>query len=236
MAELEDDVLRAKEDPDYRNSFLKKNKKFILTTAYRTLNRYVTDSDDEWSVALLAFNEAIDEYEESRGSFESFAKLVIKRRLLNHSRSESKYRNEYSTEPTVLAGELSGEEDPSSFQMEVRSRISDLSTDDRRQKLVEEIGALKKEINSYGIDFFGLEAVSPKAEKTRKMCLALVAELKTDDALMKRLRETKSLPITELCARTRIQKKVLERHRKYIITAAEIVCGDYPLLKEYIPL
>ena len=44
MADLEDSVLRAKEDPDYRNSFLEKNKKFILTTAYRTLNRYVTDS------------------------------------------------------------------------------------------------------------------------------------------------------------------------------------------------
>ena len=161
---------------------------------------------------------------------------MIKRRLLNHSRSELKYRNEFSTEPSVLAGELSGEEDPSSFQLEVRSRITDLSTDDRRRRLVEEIGMLKREIGTYEIDFFGLEAVSPKAEKTRKMCLTLIAELKADDSLMKRLRETKNLPITELCARTGISKKVLERHRKYIITAAEIVYGDYPLLKEYLPL
>lgn len=236
MAEMEANVLRAKEDSVYRNSFLNDHKKFILTTAYRTLNRYVTDSDDEWSVALLAFNEAIDEFEESRGSFEGFAKLVIKRRLLNYSRSESKRRNEFSTEPAVLSGELGGEEDPSSFQLEVRSRVTDLSTDDRRQRLVEEIGTLKKEIGEYGIDFFGLEAVSPKAEKTKKMCLTLVAELKADDVLMLRLRETKSLPIAELATRTGISKKVLERHRKYIITAAEIVSGDYPLLKEYIPL
>ena len=63
-----------------------------------------------------------------------------------------------------------------------------------------------------------------------------LAELKADDVLMLRLRETKSLPIAELATRTGISKKVLERHRKYIITAAEIVSGDYPLLKEYIPL
>ena len=236
MAELNADAVRAKSDPEYRESFLKDSKTFILTTAYRTLNRYVTDSDDEWSVALLAFNEAIDEYEESRGSFEGFARLVIKRRLLNHSRSESKTRNEYSTEPSVLAGDLSGEEDPSSFQLEVQSRVSELSSDDRRQKLREEIGALKKEIGSYEIDFFGLEAVSPKAEKTRRMCLALVAELSADDMLMEKLRKTKSLPIAELTERTGISRKVSERHRKYIITAAEIVCGDYPLLKEYIPV
>lgn len=230
------EVSRAKTDDEYRNLFLQQNKKFILASAYQALNRYITDSDDEWSVALLAFNEAIDDYEEDRGTFESFAKLVIRRRLLNHCRSESKYRDELSTDPSVLEGDLDNDEEPTSYEIQVRERISELSGNERKRKLIDEIDALEKVLTEYGIDFFDLEASAPKAEKTRESCLVIVSRLRTDAVLMGKLRQSKNLPVTELIEGTKIHRKVLERHRKYIVTAAEIVNGDFPLLKEYIPL
>ena len=38
---------------------------------------------------------------------------------------------------------------------------------------------------------------------------------------------------TELAKKAGVHKKILERHRKYIIAAAEILNGEYPLLAEY---
>ena len=45
--------------------------------------------------------------------------------------------------------------------------------------------------------------------------------------------QDESAAVQELLALTRVQKKVLERHRRYIIAAAEILNGEYPLLREY---
>ena len=47
------------------------------------------------------------------------------------------------------------------------------------------------------------------------------------------MRETKALPVKEILAVSDVKKKILERHRKYIIVAAEILNGEYPLLAEY---
>ncbi len=46
--------------------------------------------DEELSIALMAFNEAIDGYDTSKGSFLSFAKLVINRRLIDYLRKKTK--------------------------------------------------------------------------------------------------------------------------------------------------
>ena len=47
------------------------------------------------------------------------------------------------------------------------------------------------------------------------------------------MRKNRSLLISEIVRKTGIKKKILERHRKYIIAAAEILNGEYPLLAEY---
>ena len=41
------------------------------------------------------------------------------------------------------------------------------------------------------------------------------------------------LPAAEILRRTDVQKKLLERHRKYIIAGAEILNGDYPQVARY---
>ncbi|MBQ7506725.1 MAG: RNA polymerase subunit sigma [Lachnospiraceae bacterium] len=225
----------AKTDPEARDRFLLQNKKFILQSAYYALNRYITDSDEEWSVALLAFNEAIDAWAEDKGSsFQSFAQLVIKRRLLNYLRSETRYRRELTTDPAVLEGDLTREEEPTSFEKEVHGRIAALSGEERRQSLSDEIDALEETLAWYPIDFFDLENVSPKAGKTRDACGVLIARLWRNKELYKKMRESKSLPVKDLLSGTGIHKKIPERHRKFIIASAEILCGDYPILQEYL--
>ena len=98
----------------------------------------------------------------------------------------------------------------------------------------EEIGAMQQILSAYGFSFFDLSDSSPKAEKTRRQCALAVRTLIEDTALISRMQASKTLPIRELALRRGVSKKLLERHRKYIIAAAEILTGDYPVLGEYL--
>ena len=71
-----DSVFKAQTDENYMNTFISKHKKFILISAFRATKRFISENDDEYSVAMIAFCEAIKSYEESKGSFKGFAFLV----------------------------------------------------------------------------------------------------------------------------------------------------------------
>ncbi|MCL5676542.1 MAG: hypothetical protein M1602_01435 [Firmicutes bacterium] len=77
-------VTRAKDgDVEARNRLIAKFQPFVLGIASRISGRFVqAGRDDEVSVGLLAFNEAIDSYDPAKGvSFLGFAEIVIRRRL-----------------------------------------------------------------------------------------------------------------------------------------------------------
>jgi len=42
------------------------------------------------------------------------------------------------------------------------------------------------------------------------------------------------LPIKDIESCEKLPRKILERHRKYIIAGAEILKGDYPILSGYL--
>ena len=80
-------ALAAKTDEPQREAFIQSYENLILKTASRASFRYVTKSDDEWSVALCAFSDAIDRYRPDQGSFLPFSQMLIKRALIDYHRS-----------------------------------------------------------------------------------------------------------------------------------------------------
>jgi len=50
------------------------------------------------------------------------------------------------------------------------------------------------------------------------------------------MRRSGSLPVQELAARLNVNRKVIERHRQYIVVAALIASDDYPYMQERIGL
>ncbi len=74
-------AVRAKEDEPFLERFIEAHEGFILRTASRHAGHTVTRSDDEYSVALMAFYEAVKGYDPAGGPFGAYASLVIGRRL-----------------------------------------------------------------------------------------------------------------------------------------------------------
>ncbi|MEG0876451.1 MAG: RNA polymerase subunit sigma [Oscillospiraceae bacterium] len=230
MLELDLRVTEIRSDPQSREDFIREYKPFILKCASDCAKHYVTDSDDEWSIALSAFDEALDKFSRGEGHFLSFAKLVIRRRLYDYFDANQKFRSEVSVSPSVFSGEAEDEEECSEVLLQVKKGL----VQEPEPSAVEEIQAANAIFAAYGFSFFELSAVSPKAEKTKAACARAAAYLLKNPILMNELHSSRQLPIKILEKNTGIPRKILERHRKYIIAAVELLWGDFPRLAEYL--
>ena len=235
MNELERDVLLAKESDAALADLIEANRAFILRCASEPAHRYITDSDDEWSVALMAFSEAVRDYEGEKGSFRGFAAIVIKRRVLDYLRSQSRY-DELDVTPEAFDGTLD-EDTAGGMELRVQERMAEearAASDDTAERARAEIAEMQEILRAYGFSFFDLAESSPKAEKTKRSCGAAIRVLIASALLMAKMRLTRLLPIKDLSAESGVVRKILERHRKYIIASAEILDGDFPILAGYL--
>ncbi len=237
MNELEQQVLAAKTDERQFDELVGSNRAWILRVASETTRRYVTDSDDEWSVALMAFSEAVQSYEEGKGSFRALAAMVIRRRVVDYLRAEGRRAGELSVTPDAFDGTLS-EEEAGGVNLQVQRRVAEEAAaapdEDEASRARAEIAEMQEILREYGFSFFDLADCSPKTEKTKKSCAQAIRTLIASALLMAQMRLKRLLPIKELSEASGVIRKLLERHRRYIIAGAEILDGDFPILAGYL--
>ena len=224
---MEGQVLNARHDDIALERLVIENKRFILRCASKTCRRFITESDDEYEVALLAFWEAVRTFNPSAGSFNGFAALVIRRRLMDFFDKETRH-----------AGEI-----PVGYSMTWEDERTDGIIAEVQKKIVQEedtttvkdeIEALGGVLREYGFSFFDLAEASPKAGKTKICCARAVNWMLAAAERILRMRKKHSLPTKAISKALEIAIKILERHRRYIIAATEILDGDYPHLAEYL--
>jgi RNA polymerase sigma factor len=224
-------ALFASKDERAREKLIQEQEQTILRTASAVCRRYVSKSDDEWSVALCAFSHAIDVYDGTKGDFLPFAQMLIRRELVDAYRAEARHDAELSVAPHVLDGSAEPEEDTESVYLAV---VRD-SVAASERSLHDEIVAANAMLNEYGFRFFDLTECSPQQEKTRRECAAAIRGLLKDPPLLvELLRQNRKLPASELHRLSGVSRKTLDRYRKYIIMAALILSDDYPQLAEYL--
>ena len=232
FSNMGDGALLAAQSEQSRNEFIKENEAYIISCASHFSKHYITKSDDEWSIALIAFSNAIDTYNSSKGTFQSYARLLIEHRLTDYFRSQARYSNEINTEPYVFEGSVDEDSDHAAYQVNVA--VSASTTDEN--PIRDEILALTETLSHYDISFMELTTCSPKAEKTKKACQQIVAYIMDNPALISSMKSSQQLPIKIIIENVKVPRKIVERHRKYIITAVEILCGDFPELAEYLKI
>ncbi len=223
-------ALRAKNNEEEFTSLLNEYRPFLLKQAYENTGRYITESDEEYAIVLSAFHEAVKNYDPSSSSFLSYVRLVVSRRLIDYGRETKKHGFWISLDRE------SKEEDPEValiLRKEMQVSMEKQEETARQEEMKEEINAVQNIFKGYGFSFFALAKVSPKAEKTKTACADAVICLLDDHELYIKMQEKKVLPIAEIEKRCGIPRKILERHRKYIIAAAEIFAHEFPLLQSY---
>ena len=221
-------AIRAATDDLAREELIRRQEKNILRIASRAKHRFVTKSDDEWSVALFAFSRAIDTYQAEKGAFLPYAEKLIRNSLIDSSRAEARRAWEVSVPPGAFEGEGEEENAP------VRYAVVQSSVRAADSRLKEEILAANEALGAFGFGFYELTSCSPAREKTRIDCRAAAEAILESPRELERFFTTHRLPVRLALERARVPEKTLEKYRRYIIALVVILSGDYPLLSGYL--
>lgn len=226
---INDRVERIKDSEEEINRLVEEYKPFIASCVEKVTGRYVRyGEDDELSIALMAFVEAIKSHDSVKGSFLSFAQNVIKRRLIDYYRKEKKHNN------VISLNEYYSEDEEDERDLSMGQALEKYSDDEISEYRRLELEELKKELLQWDITFFQLAEVSPKHLKTRRLYGEIVRFLVSEPDLVKQIKSKMYLPIAEIEKGMGIPRKKIERARKYIIAVLIITTGDYEHIRDFI--
>ncbi len=202
-------------DRQAREELIEHYRGFVKKEAQRVCRRYLEwGRDEELSIALMAFNEAIDDYRESKtASLESFARMVIRRRLVDYFRK--------SDTRTVLTGEQALLQTP-------------VEEDWEQSERVEEVKRYRGLLESFGLTLKQVARAQPKYQETRKRLRNVAKIMAGNEELMKLLYQSRKLPKKRLCEMAGVTSRMLDRGRAYVVALALLLSHeDLPLLQGY---
>ncbi|SES96315.1 RNA polymerase sigma factor [Salinibacillus kushneri] len=228
---LEDQVLSAQQGNEQtRNELLKKYQPFIAKTVSQVCKKYIDPkSDDEFSIGLIAFDQAIQTYSTDKGSsFLSFAKIVVKRKVIDYLRSEGRQQTDLSIDQD------NDDEEKMENQLEVQVARNEYQQQSETWQRREEILDFQKELQEYKISFKELTKQSPKHADARQSAIQIAKIIFYEEPLRSYVIEKKRLPMKDLINYVEVSRKTLERNRKYILAMFIILSGDYIYLKDYL--
>ena len=195
-----------------------------MVSKYGFGNEDIT-SRDEYSVALIALNEAIDSYKAGWRSFSSFAAEVIKKRLIDYHRSQRRYRQQ------VVSLEQAA------FYQAGQTRTADIAGAQKWEEQMEtraEIEALVKKLRQHGVELADLIRETPRHADSRRLCIHIARTMAKEEELRRHFIKYGTLPLAGLAKRAGVNTKTVQRHRRYIIALTEILLSDLEILKGYI--
>jgi len=224
-------VIESRDDKTKTNQLIEEYKPYIASVVQKHVGRYVEYGvDDELSIALLAFHEAMQKYDLNKGSFLSLARITIKNRLIDYFRKENRNKsNIISIEQERDEGSDDEPKDLSESQA-----IKDFQERQLSDLRKEEILEVKKALSAWGINFFDVAKSSPKKEGTRQSYLKAINYIIGNPEILKLMKQKKYLPVEKISEATKIPRKTIERGRNYIVAAVIILSGDYQYLRDYI--
>lgn len=201
-----------------RQSIIRSSRPYILNVVSHVCKRFVTWSEDEASIGLLAFNRAIDSFEEGKGrTFYSYAYCLISRDLINFFRKNQIYKSELSLDYSFGSSNTFLSDEVAITTEEIEASMKYYQEKVEASQLVGEISEMDSMLKEYGIGFEELEASSPKHRDTRKMTREMLRDFLANEDLIYEFIKKKRFPATAFSKGSKYPLKTIEKHRKYLI-------------------
>ena len=202
---------------DRLEELLEQYKPFIIRTVSGFTGRYVAvEHDDTYSIALGAFAEAVDRFDGERGSFMSFAALVIRSRLQDYLREEKRYHGEISLE----AMSECGQDIP--------------APEGENGELREEIRLYQQELAKFGLDLEMLADHAPRHRDTRERAVSAAERASEDAEIVAQTYEKKKLPIRPVAKLCGISEKIVKTSRIFILGTMLVFVGKLSAMARWI--
>ncbi|HEY9060878.1 MAG TPA: sigma-70 family RNA polymerase sigma factor [Pseudobacteroides sp.] len=212
-------------DTNLKEEFIKDNILYITKLVSNIVGSYIDNKNsEEFSIGLLAFNEAIDNFDNKRnGDFYKYSYMVIKHRLIDNLRKNKRHEN------NLLFSSIEDDHDFSNKYM-----ISNSHYQFEKIELAEEIDLFEKSLSDYEISLGDLISSSPKHKDSRMMSIKIARVLAEDEVLYQKMIRKRCIPLSDLLKKIQISKKTVVRNRKFIIAVSLILRSRLDDLKGFV--
>ena len=224
-----DQVYAAKEDAEAADALIGQYMGFIRSETVKFIHAAPENGhEDELSIAMLAFYEAVLSYERGRGAFLPYAARAIRNRLIDHYRVEKRHGNVVS-----LHAPAGDQEDQPLLDTlpDPRDQIGDYEARSASQQEIQEFSA---QLGRFGITFSDVADNCPRQERTLAACRRVLDYARSQPQLLSQVERTGKLPMAELALGSGVEKKTLERHRKYLVAILLAFTNGYEIIRGHL--
>lgn len=223
-------VENAKTDLEAADGLLRQYLPFIKSETAKFIHRNPEEGrDDELGIAMFAFHEAVMHYSRGKGTFLRFAAMMIKNRLIDY------YRKEKHHEGTLSLDAGDGSEDESrSLYAKLDSGKDEIEEICIRQAAKEEIMEFAGCLASYGLSLSDIADNCPKQERTLFACHRALNCARENPEILEELERGKKLPLALLTEKSGVERKTLERHRKYMMAILLAYTNGYEIIRGHL--
>ncbi len=218
-----------KGDKQLKEKFIEDYIPFVLKVVSSFYSSKIIDlkSSDEYSIGLMAFDEAIEKFDGDRGkNFIKFAELVIKRRMVDYFRKISSVcKNEI---PFSYFGAKSDAD------IEEQLNLSNSGIEMDRYEFIYELKDFSRQLEDFGLNIANLPDYMPKHKDSKLMCIGIAKKIVENRKIYDKLRNKKYFHMKELSKIIDVHPKTVERNREFIICLCIIYGNDYGNFKTYL--
>jgi len=219
-------VQLAQKDSQEADALIADYMPFIKSETAKLLKRPPEQTDDELSIAMFAFYEAIRNYSRLKGSFLKLAALQIKNRLIDNYRKEKRNIGTISLD--------SADEEHTELINTISDDHNDYEELELREATQHEIKELSAQMANFGLSMNDIAESSPKQNRSAASCSAAIRYARSNPELLNDFLASKRVPLAKLAKGASVDRKTLERHRNYLAGVLLICTNGYEILRGHI--
>ena len=213
-------VLAAKRDPRCADDLVRDYLPFIKAETAKFMGRSPQQGrDDELG------------YDRSRGAFLAFASMSVRHRLLDFARRERRHADVVSLDEGRFDG---GEGDERTLVETIASERDELDERQTREASRQEIAQFAAELESFGLTFLDVSENCPRQQRTLEACRRVLDCARKNPELLDRLLRTKKLPMAELARGAGVERKTIERHRRYLVAVLLAFTNGFEIIRGHL--
>ena len=223
-------VYAAKEDAQAADELVRQYLPFIKHETAKFLKRIpVEGKDDELGIAMFAFHEAAIAYSSDKGAFLKLASIAIRNRLIDYHRKEQRHAGTVSLDQTV-----DGDGESITLLEQIDTCDDEISRRQDASDARKEIMEFAQQLSKYGLKLSDIVDNCPRQERTLAACHRVLAYVRENPMLLDHLTTTGKLPIAALSAGSNVERKTMERHRKYLVALLLAFTNGFEIIRGHL--
>lgn len=228
--EIVEQVYAAKKDTRAADALVRQYLPFIKSETAKFLRRIpVEGQDDELGIAMFAFHEAAMAYSRGKGAFLKLASTAIRNRLIDYQRKEQRHAEVVSLDQTV-----DGDGESRTLLEQIDTSYDEIAHRQNVSATREELMKFAQELSEYSLTLADIAENCPKQERTLAACQRVLAYARQNPVLLEQFTSTGRLPMASLSAGSGVERKTMERHRKYLAALLLAFTNGFEIIRGHL--